>query len=103
MMEGRRVVRKEKRIQADCCLQPAHLLLKHPVSHLIESTASTQNVLPGLISTHRNYTNASISFSLHLKWAPLARQTIYARTTPSTSMIYCCVLIAQIKSNMLSP
>lgn len=69
-MEGRRVVRKEKRIQADCCLQPAHLLLKHPVSHPIESTASTQNLLPGLISTHRNDVNVSISFSLHLKWPP---------------------------------
>lgn len=99
-MEGRRVVREEKRIQADCCLQPAHLLLKQPVSHLIESTASTQNVLPGLISTHRNDINVSISFSLHLKWAPWARQTIH---TPSTSMIYCCALIAHIKENMLSP
>lgn len=31
MIERRRVVGKEKRIQCDCCLQPTHLLVKYPI------------------------------------------------------------------------
>lgn len=72
MIEGRRVVGKDKRIQCDCCLQPTHLLVNYPILYPREyvSPSSTQNMRLGLISTHRNYINASISFSLHLKWDP---------------------------------